>query len=149
MYAVYMHGRDRASETSSFAPVSLPKLMTDPSCQHSKSRTLKSAGQSSLAPAIRSRESKSLENNLYLFMEVLLGWRLQLDSRPELEPFALRWQDRLLTISGEQSANGRKSEHVWSRSFAINKFERCQLSTNSFLDLFFLTAGPGGEAQHF
>lgn len=72
--------------------------MTDPSCQHPESRDLKSAGQSSLAPAIRSRESKSLENNLYLFMEVLLGWRLQLDSRPELEPFALRWQDRLRNI---------------------------------------------------
>ena len=45
-------------------------------------------------------------------MEVLLGWRLQLDSRPELEPFALRWEDRLLNASrGEQAADGRIRKH--------------------------------------
>ena len=44
-------------------------------------------------------------------MEGLLGGRLQLDSRPELEPF-VRLEDRLLNASrGEQAADGRIREH--------------------------------------
>ena len=53
-------------------------------------------------------------------MEGLLGGRLQLDSRPELEPFALRWQDRLLNASrGEQAADWRISEHADLKGLAL------------------------------